>query len=99
MWTATWALNTLVAMGKSTDRMVHMLGQQWGSQMQTHGMISAVSPPYYRHIMPMDFKNLNEFAMNWDINPEGKSDEEIAAEGLNAMEAWMKEIRGSDEHP
>lgn len=27
MWTATWALNTLVAKGKSTDWMVHMLGQ------------------------------------------------------------------------
>ena len=27
MWTATWALNTLVAKGKATDWMVHMLGQ------------------------------------------------------------------------
>ena len=27
MWTATWALNTLVAKGKTTDWMVHMLGQ------------------------------------------------------------------------
>lgn len=27
MWTATWALNTFVAKGKSTDWMVHMLGQ------------------------------------------------------------------------
>lgn len=31
MWTATWALNTLVAMGKSTDWMVHMLGQAVGA--------------------------------------------------------------------
>ena len=27
MWTATWALNTLIAKGKSTDWMVHMIGQ------------------------------------------------------------------------
>ncbi|MGM9946570.1 iron-containing alcohol dehydrogenase [Floccifex sp.] len=27
MWTATWALNTLISKGKSTDWMVHMLGQ------------------------------------------------------------------------
>lgn len=26
MWTATWALNTLIAKGKSTDWMVHMIG-------------------------------------------------------------------------
>ncbi|UWP59567.1 iron-containing alcohol dehydrogenase [Ruminococcus gauvreauii] len=95
MWTATWALNTLVAMGKSTDWMVHMLGQAVGAHTDaTHGMtLSAVSLPYYRHIMPYGLQKFKRFAMNvWDINPEGKSDEEIAAEGLNAMEAWMKEI-------
>lgn len=30
MWTATWALNTLVSRGKSTDWMVHMIGQSVG---------------------------------------------------------------------
>lgn len=33
MWTATWALNTLVAKGKSTDWMVHMLGQAHGKRV------------------------------------------------------------------
>ncbi len=28
----------------------------------------------------------------WNVNPKGKSNEEIAAEGLNVMESWMKEI-------
>ena len=38
MWTATWALNTLVACGKSTDWMVHMLGQAVGGYTNaTHG--------------------------------------------------------------
>lgn len=31
MWTATWALNTLIAKGKSTDWMVHMIGQSVGA--------------------------------------------------------------------
>lgn len=95
MWTATWALNTLLAMGKTTDWMVHMLGQAVGAHTDaTHGMtLSAVSLPYYRHIMPYGLQKFKRFAVNvWDINPEGKSDEEIAAEGLHAMEAWMKEI-------
>ena len=30
MWAATWALNTLISRGKSTDWMVHMLGQSVG---------------------------------------------------------------------
>lgn len=95
MWTAAWALNTLVAMGKSTDWMVHMLGQAVGAHTDaTHGMtLSAVSLPYYRYIMPYGLSKFKRFAMNvWGINPEGKSEEEIAAEGLNAMETWMKEI-------
>ena len=33
------------------------------------------------------------FAMNvWDVDPEGKSDEQIAKEGLSAMESWMREL-------
>ena len=39
MWTATWALNTLVAKGKTTDWMVHMIGQSVGAYTDaTHGM-------------------------------------------------------------
>lgn len=95
MWTATWALNTLVAMGKSTDWMVHMLGQAVGAYTDaTHGMtLAAVSLPYYRHIMPYGLAKFKRFAVNvWNVSPKGKSDEKVAVEGLNAMEAWMKEI-------
>lgn len=95
MWTATWALNTLVAKGKSTDWMVHMLGQALGGATNaTHGMtLAAVSLPYYRHIMPYGLAKFKRFAVNvWDVNPEGKTDEQIANEGLAAMESWMKEL-------
>lgn len=95
MWTATWALNTLVAMGKSTDWMVHMLGQAVGAYTDaTHGMtLAAVSLPYYRHIMPYGLAKFRRFAENvWDISTQGKTEEEIAGEGLDAMEAWMKEL-------
>lgn len=95
MWTATWALNTLVACGKSTDWMVHMLGQAVGGYTNaTHGMtLSAVSLPYYRHIMPYGLEKFKRFAIHvWDVKPEGKSDRQIAEEGLAAMESWMKEL-------
>ena len=95
MWTATWALNTLVAKGKSTDWMVHMLGQSVGAYTNaTHGMtLAAVSLPYYRHIMPYGLAKFKRFAINvWDVDPEGKNDEQIAEEGLKAMESWMKEL-------
>ena len=95
MWTATWALNTLVAKGKSTDWMVHMLGQAVGAVTDaTHGMtLAAVSLPYYKYIMDAGLSKFVRFAENvWNIQPEGKSDKEIALAGLDAMESWMKEL-------
>ena len=95
MWTATWALNTLVSRGKSTDWMVHMLGQAVGAYTDaTHGMtLAAVSLPYYRYIMPYGLKKFARFATEvWGISAEGKTDEQLAGEGLAAMESWMKEI-------
>ena len=95
MWTATWALNTLVSRGKTTDWMVHMLGQAVGAYTDaTHGMtLAAVSMAYYRHILPYGLKKFVRFAQNvWGVSPEGKSDEQIACEGLAAMECWMKEL-------
>ena len=95
MWTATWALNTLIAMGKATDWEVHMLGQAVGAHTDaTHGMtLSAVSLAYYRMIMPYGLKKFVRFATNvWGVDPVGKTDETIANEGLAAMEGWMRRI-------
>lgn len=95
MWTATWALNTLVACGKSTDWMVHMLGQAVGAYTNaTHGMtLAAVSLPYYRHILPYGIHKFKRFAVNvWGVDPAGKSDEEVAKQGLEEMEKWMREL-------
>jgi alcohol dehydrogenase YqhD (iron-dependent ADH family) len=95
MWTATWALNSLIAKGKSTDWMVHMLGQAVGAVTDAaHGMtLAAVSMPYYRHIMPYGLQKFVRFAENvWDVDPEGKTDREIAETGLSLMEEWMKEL-------
>jgi len=95
MWTATWALNTLVAKGKSTDWMVHMIGQAIGAYTNaTHGMtLAAVSLPYYRYIMPYGLNKFKRFAVNvWNVDATGKTDEQIALEGLSAMESWMKEL-------
>ena len=95
MWSATWALNTLVSRGKSTDWMVHMIGQSVGAcSNATHGMtLSAGSLPYYKMIMPYGIRKFARFAVNvWDISPDGKNEEELAKEGLSAMEAWMEEL-------
>ena len=96
MWIATWALNTLVAKGKSTDWMVHMIGQSIGAYTDaTHGMtLSAVSLPYYRHIMSNAIPKFKRYALAvWNVDPAGKSDVEIAQAGLAEMKKWMEELR------
>lgn len=95
MWTATWALNTLIAKGKTTDWEVHMIGQAVGAYTDaTHGMtLSAVSMPYYRLIMPYAADKFARYAVNvWGVDAAGKSKEEVAREGLDAMEKWMRKI-------
>lgn len=94
MWTATWALNTLIAMGKDTDWEVHMIGQAIGAHTNaTHGMtLAAVSIPYYKYIMNDGLQKFKRYAVNvWNVNPKGKTDEQIAAEGLECMKNYMIE--------
>lgn len=94
-WISTWALNTLLACGKTTDWEVHMIGQAIGAVTDaTHGMtLSAVAPAYYRHIMPYGLPKFVRFATEvWNVDPSGRTDEQVALEGIEAMEDWMDEI-------
>ncbi len=94
MWTATWALNTLVGKGKDQDWMVHMIGQSIGGVTNaTHGMtLSSISIPYYSYIMPYGLKQFVKFARNvWDVRDE-LDDISIAKKGLELMKEWMEEI-------
>ncbi len=95
MWIATWALNTLVAKGKTTDWMVHMIGQAIGAYTDaTHGMtLSAVSLAYYRYIMPYGLDKFARYAVNvWGVNAEGRDKKDVAEEGLEKMGEFMREI-------
>jgi alcohol dehydrogenase YqhD (iron-dependent ADH family) len=95
MWTATWALNTLIAQGKSTDWMVHMIGHAVGTFTNaTHGMtLAAVSMAYYNAILQAGLPRFKRFAIAvWGVDPTGKTDEAIAREGLEALRQWMISI-------
>lgn len=100
MWTSTWALNTLIGKGKSQDWMVHMIGQAIGAYTDaTHGMtLSGISIAYYRHILPYGLKKFARFATTvWDIPEVGKTEEQLANEGLEALLEWMNTIGAATE--
>ncbi|NTW90555.1 MAG: iron-containing alcohol dehydrogenase, partial [Erysipelotrichaceae bacterium] len=60
----------------------------------THGMtLAAVSIPYYKHILADGLDKFKRFAINvWNVNPDNKTDIEIANEGLFYLENFMKEL-------
>ena len=100
MWTSTWALNTLIGMGKDQDWMVHMIGQAIGAYTDaTHGMtLSGVSVAYYKFIMEAGLPKFARFARNvWDIPAEGRTARELAEAGIAALGAWIREIGAASE--
>ncbi len=72
-----------------------MLGQAVGAYTDaTHGMtLSAVTMPYYKFILKYGTAKFARYAVNvWGVNPQGKTDTQVANEGLAVMESWMKKI-------
>ena len=95
MWTATWALNTLLGLGKSEDWMVHMIGHSVGAWTHApHGYcLAAVSMAYYKRAKQNGMPKFARFARNvWGINTKGMTDEQTATAGLEALKNWMLEI-------
>lgn len=95
MWDATWALNPLMGVGKTADWMAHMMSHAIGAYSHaTHGMIlSAITPPYYNYILPYGVKRFARFAqVVWDINENGKTEEEVARAGIQALGQWILDI-------
>lgn len=100
MWSSTWALNTLIGEGKSQDWMVHMIGHAIGAYTNaTHGMtLSGISVAYYRHVMKHAIGRFARFArVVWAIPTDGKTDEQLASEGIDALATWIKTIGAASE--
>ena len=95
MLCATVALNRITGLSKTQDWEVHGIEHQLGAYTDCpHGLgLSVISMPYYRHIYKYGLHQFVRFAKNvWDVNGEGKSDDEIALEGIAALENFSKEI-------
>ncbi|MDF4733036.1 iron-containing alcohol dehydrogenase [Vibrio parahaemolyticus] len=94
MWNATLALNTITGLSKTQDWQVHMIEHQVGAYTDcAHGMgLAAVSLPYYRLIYKFGLDKFVRFATQvWGVSTEGKTKEQIALEGIDALEAFTKE--------
>lgn len=95
MWDATMAENRLIKMGKKCDFQCHNMEHQLGAYTDcNHGKgLAVLHPVYYRHIYKDGLPKFVRFAENvWGIQRRGKTDEEIAKAGVEALADFIKEI-------
>ncbi|MBQ9647531.1 MAG: iron-containing alcohol dehydrogenase [Oscillospiraceae bacterium] len=95
LWAAAMGENGILKIGKATDFQCHMMEHQLGAYTDcNHGMgLSAMHVQYYRYIVEKGADKFAKYAERvWGVDPAGKSELEIANEGLDALEAFIKEI-------
>lgn len=95
MWESTMAENRIVKLGKRMDFECHQMEHQLGAYTNcNHGAgLAVLHPVYYRHIYQDGLSKFQKFAMNvWGISPEGKTQEELARAGVEALADFIKEI-------
>ena len=95
MWDATMAENRIIKLGKKTDFECHQMEHQLGAYTNcNHGAgLAVLHPVYYRHICKAGEKKFAQFAVNvWGISKDGKTDEELAKAGVEALTDFIKEI-------
>lgn len=95
LWESTMAENRIIKLGKRMDFECHQMEHQLGAYTNcNHGAgLAVLHPVYYRHIYQDGLSKFQKFAVNvWGISPEGKTKEELACAGVEALADFIKEI-------
>ncbi len=95
MWDSTLGENRLIKMGKKCDFECHNMEHQLGAYTDcNHGCgLAVLHPVYYRHIYREGLPKFVRFAQNvWGIEREGRTDEELALAGIDALAAFIREV-------
>ncbi len=96
MWNSTMAENRLIKMGKRCDFECHNMEHQLGAYINcNHGCgLAVLHPVYYRHIYKEGLPKFVRFAQNvWGVARNGKTDEELALAGIDALANFIEELR------
>ena len=95
MWEATMAENRIIKLGKQTDFQCHMMEHSLGAYTDcNHGEgLAVLHPAYYRRICEAGAEKFARFAVRvWGVSPEGKTQEELARAGVEALADFIREI-------
>ena len=95
MWDSAMAENGILKLGKATDFQAHMIEHQLGAYTDcNHGCgLAVIHPALYRHIYTGAVERFAHFAVTvWGVSAEGKTREETALAGIQALADFIKEI-------
>jgi alcohol dehydrogenase YqhD (iron-dependent ADH family) len=95
MWDSSMAENGILKLGKKTDFQVHMLEHQLGAYTDcNHGQgLAVLHPVLYRHLLKDNTAKFARFAREvFKVDDAGRSEEETAALGIDALASFIKEI-------
>ena len=95
MWTSAFALCGMLNNGKKTDWESHNIEHPISALYDVaHGAgLAVVHPAYLEYILPDAVPRLKRLALNvWGVDPAGKTDEQIAREGVASTRAFFREL-------
>ena len=96
MWASAMAENGILKIGKVTDFQAHQIEHQLGAYTDcNHGQgLAVIHPVLYKHMYKDGADQFARFAKNvWDISEDGKTKEELAEAGVQALADFIKEIK------
>ncbi|MDO5399277.1 MAG: iron-containing alcohol dehydrogenase [bacterium] len=94
MWDSAMAENGILKLGRKTAFQAHQIEHQLGAYTDcNHGQgLAVIHPVYYKNIYKDGLSKFARFAVNvWDVPSDGKSDEELAIAGIDALAAFIRE--------
>lgn len=95
LWCGTLALNTLVGMGKEQDWATHNIEHEVSAIYDVaHGAgLAILAPNWMKHVMSEGVEKFKQYAQRvWDVNTEGKTDEEVALEGIRKTREFFSAV-------
>lgn len=95
MWASAMAENGILKIGKVTDFQAHQIEHQLGAYTDcNHGQgLAVIHPALYRHLYKDGAKQFARMAEKvWEVSAEGKTQEELALAGIEALAGFVREI-------
>ncbi|MEZ0117713.1 UNVERIFIED_ORG: alcohol dehydrogenase YqhD (iron-dependent ADH family) [Heyndrickxia coagulans] len=95
MLSSTFALNGLLATGVETDWATHSIEHAVSAvyDIPHGGGLAIIFPNWMKYVYKENIPRFKRFAVEiWGVDPEGKTDEEIALAGIDAVRAFFNEI-------